>query len=213
MAVVAPGVAAPAGIGRPIRPLPLGQLVNLSVYWLGITAIWAGLDATILPARLEEMFGTEGLGRALAIVTFGGVLMPIVVQPTLGVISDHVTTRWGRRKPFIAIGAVLDVIFLYGIASSQTFISLVAFYVLLQFSSNLAQGPFQGYMPDLVPGDQVARASGLMGLMIVFGQVAGTFIGSLGLLLYPESTPAIEKLFWPTVGLGLLELVTAIVLI
>jgi MFS family permease len=208
------GVAAPPIVaGRPTRPLPLSQLLNLSVYWLGLTAIWAGLDATILPERLEELVGAGSLGVGLATVTFAGLLVPVVVQPTLGAISDHTVSRWGRRKPYIAVGAVLDVVFLYAIATSQTFLALVAFYVLLQFSSNLAQGPFQGYMPDLVPRDQVGRASGLMGLMIVLGQVSGTLIGSLGLALYPEGTPAIERMFWPTVGLGLIELATAAVLL
>ena len=208
------GVATPPIVaGRPTRPLPLSQLLNLSVYWLGLTAIWAGLDATILPERLEELVGAGSLGVALATVTFAGLLMPVVVQPTLGAISDHTVSRWGRRKPYIAVGAVLDVVFLYALATSQTFLALVAFYVLLQFSSNLAQGPFQGYMPDLVPREQVGRASGLMGLMIVLGQVSGTLIGSLGLALYPEGTPAIERMFWPTVGLGLIELATAAVLL
>ena len=51
--------------------------------------------------------------------------------------------------------------------------------MLLQFSSNFAQGPFQGYVPDLVPAHQVGRASGLMGVMIVLGQVVGAGIARL----------------------------------
>ena len=80
-------------------------------------------------------------------------------------ISDYTISRWGRRKPYIAIGATLDVVFLIGIATSKTYFSVVAFLVLLQFSSNFAQGPFQGYVPDLVPQRQVGFASALVGVM------------------------------------------------
>lgn len=199
--------------GRPTRALPTRQLVDLSLYWLGLTAIWAGLDAVILPARVEEMLGAENLGRGLLVIVLAAVLVPILVQPTVGVISDHTSSRWGRRKPYIAVGAVLDVVFLAAIAGSQTYLALVVLCILLQFSSNLAQGPFQGYMPDLVPASQVGRASGLMGLMIVLGQVGGTLICSLGLVLSPAGTPVAESLFWPTVGLGMLELATAAALL
>ncbi len=160
-------------IGRPTRLLPLSQLLNLSFYWLGLTAIWAGLDATVLPKRMDQLLGTTNAPLGLAVVVTAGVVMPIVVQPTMGMISDYTTSRWGRRKPYIAIGAVLDMAILLAMAASNEFLALLLFYVLLQFSSNLAQGPFQGYMPDLVPESQVGRASGLMGLMIVVGQVAG----------------------------------------
>ncbi len=195
------------------RVLPLTQLTNLSVYWLGLTAIWAGLDATILPTRLRELVGDDLLGTAIGVITAAGVVMPILVQPTIGAISDHTVSRWGKRKPYIALGAMLDVVFLWALATAQTYLALLLFYVLLQFSSNLAQGPFQGYVPDLVPASQVGRASGLMGLMIVLGQVGGTLIGSLGLILLPPGTPAGQAMFWPTVGLGVLELATALVLI
>ncbi len=67
-------------------------------------------------------------------------------------------------------------------------------------------------MPDLVPSPQVARASGVMGVMIVLGQVVGTVIGSLGLILFPNE-PAQVQMFWPTIGLGIVELVTAAVVL
>jgi MFS family permease len=205
-------VALDKGAGRPMNALPLSQLINLSVYWFGLTAIWAGLDATILPKRLEEMFGKGNLGTALGITVTAGVLVAILIQPALGAISDYTITRWGRRKPYIAIGATLDVLFLFALASSNGFAALVLFYTLLQLSSNFAQGPFQGYMPDLVPAGQVGRASGLMGLMIVLGQVGGVFIGSLGLILWKDA-PAHEQMFWPTIGLGIVELATAAVVL
>jgi MFS family permease len=95
--------------------------------------------------------------------------------------------------------------------------------VLLQFSSNFAQGPFQGYVPDLVPARQVGTASGLMGMMIIGGQIAGVAIAIIGVAQlsgnpFPRGTPeagefARQAFFLPTIALGLIELLTMIPLV
>jgi MFS family permease len=189
--------------GRPIGSLPIFQIVQLSIYWFGINAIWGGLNNVILQRRMDGLVGKENAGTGLALLTLLGAIVAILVQPTIGTISDYTITRWGRRKPYIAIGAVLDVAFLAGVATSNTYISVIAFVVLLQISSNFAQGPFQGYVPDLVPAAQVGLASGLMGLMIVLGRIGGVAIASIGLFT--------GDFVIATIGLGLLELATAIV--
>lgn len=196
-------------IGRPTVPLPLWQLFTLSVYWLGMNIIWGGLDV-VLQARMDDLVGVEQAGRGIALITVLGAVTAMIVQPTFGAISDYTVSRWGRRKPYILFGTLLDVVLLFAIASSNTFLAVVAFFVMLQFSSNFAQGPFQGYVPDLVPGPQVGVASALMGVMIVLGRVVGTFViaivglGALPTLIAPD-------LFLATVLLGLVELVTALV--
>ena len=188
------------------RALPLWQLVTLSVYWFGIVIIWGGLNKIILPAMIEDQpGGAENLGILLAILVTVGVIAPIVIQPTVGMISDYTVTRWGRRKPYIFVGALLDVVFLFGIATSQTYLALVAFYFLLQLSSNFAQGPFQGYVPDLVPKRQVGLASGLMGTMIVLGTIAGVGIATFGVNS--------GNLFLATLALGVVEVVTMLILV
>lgn len=183
--------------------LPFSQLLTLSVYWFGILTIWGGLNGVILPARVDAI-DPANVGVLLAIMNGAAVVMAIVVQPTIGVISDYTASRWGRRKPYIVIGALLDVVFLAGIAFSQSYLAILAFLVLLQFSSNFAQGPFQGYVPDLVPARQVGLASGLMGVMIVLGQIAGVGIATLG---NPDALPL------ATLGLGVIEVATMIVLV
>ena len=188
----------------PSRELPLVHLIELSVYWFGISIIWGGLDGVIIPQRLEAAY-PETLGLRFAIISGAAVIMAILVQPTVGMISDYTSTRWGRRKPYIVIGALLDVVFLIGVASSQDFLVLLLFMVLLQFSSNFAQGPFQGYVPDLVPAKQVGLASGLMGLMLVLGRIAGVGIGTVGIVT--------DSLWLATVALGVVEVATMVVLV
>jgi MFS family permease len=189
------------------RPdLPLRTLVTLSVYWLGILTIQFGLGTQVVPSMVEDFVGRDSSGAGLAVVNAVAVIASIFVQPTVGVISDYTITRWGRRKPYILIGGLLDVVFLYGIATSNTFVALVAFYFLIQVSSNFAQGPFQGYVPDLVPARQVGMASGLMGLMIVFGSIVGAGIAMLGL---QEG----GSLFAATMALGAVEIVAMIIVV
>ena len=185
------------------RPgLPLRQLLTLSIYWLGIQTIWGGLNTIVIPQRIDALNpGAQGLLLALIIAV--GAVAPIIVQPTIGMISDYTVTRWGRRKPYIVIGSLLDIVFLAGFALSNDFLAMLAFYFLLQLSSNFAQGPFQGYVPDLVPARQVGTASGLMGLMLVLGTIVGVGIATFG---GAASVPAV-------MALGAVELVTMVVLV
>jgi len=224
-----PGTSQPSGDttlvarGRPTQPLPLLHLLNLSVYWMGINTIWAGLGFVVFPARLTELYGEAFAPSYILLFETLPVLLAVLVQPTVGTISDYTISRWGRRKPYIVIGTLLDVVFLGGLASTNLLVAMFAFVMLLQFSSNFAQGPFQGYVPDLVPARQVGLASGLMGVMIVIGQVVGAGIAAIGLAQLGSSpfeagTPqaagfAQQAFFLPTVGLALVELVTMVPLV
>ncbi|HET9851977.1 MAG TPA: MFS transporter [Candidatus Limnocylindrales bacterium] len=186
---------------RPTEPLPLRQLLQLSIYWLGINAIWGGVGV-FTQERIPELAPTGQGGTYLALT--GWLILPVVllVQPTVGMLSDYTVSRWGRRKPYIAIGATLDVIFLIGLATSQAYLSVVAFLALLQFSSNFAQGPFQGFVPDLVPAPQVGLASALIGALQTIGFVIGN-----GIIALAYTT---GEYVLPLIFLGLVELATAI---
>lgn len=167
---------------RPTQRLPLRQLLQISIYWLGINAIWGGVGI-FNQRRVDELAPPGEAGAYLNLMGWLALPVVLLVQPTIGAISDYTITRWGRRKPYIVIGAVLDVVFLIGLATSQTFVALVAFVILLQFSSNFAQGPFQGYVPDLVPPEQVGLASALVGAMQTVGFVTGAVLISLAFSL------------------------------
>jgi Na+/melibiose symporter-like transporter len=204
------------GTDRPTERLPLRQLVSLSIYWLGINAIWSGLHVLVLPKRMESIFGLANAGLGLGLVTIAGVATAIIVQPTIGAVSDYTVSRWGRRKPYIVIGALLDVAFLWALASAQTYLAILLALVLLQLSSNFAQGPFQGYVPDLVPARQVGLASALMGVMVILGGMAGVGIVALGYLqLDPLASAEAVRLAFvgPTIALGLLQVITMAVLV
>ena len=160
--------------GRPLASLPVTSLVRLSLFWLGLTAIDSVVTGA-LQSRLtfEGLVPPDRIGTSLAILaalTFG---FSFFIQPTVGSISDYTTSRWGRRKPYIVVGAICDAVFLIGIATASTFVAIAAFVTLLAVSTNVARGPFQGYVPDLLPDHQVGMGSALVGLMQVVGNIVG----------------------------------------
>ena len=99
---------------------------------------------------------------------------------------------------------MLDVVFLSAIASSNTVLAIAAFVVLLQLSSNFAQGPFQGYVPG--PRARAPRWGWhppSMGLFSVLGNVTG-FARRRG------RASAANQFFVATMALGVIEVATMI---
>jgi Na+/melibiose symporter-like transporter len=194
-----------ANLGR--RPLSRVELWRISLYWLALSGLWAGLGFLLLQAMADHFICPSGVEttacaalpessltpivgdlrlkpeEAIGLVALVGSLVAVIVQPTAAALSDYTRSRLGRRRPWILVGTALDVVFLVALASSQTFIAMAALVVLLQFSSNMAQGPFQGYVPDLVPEEQVGTASGLFGLMSVGGQLVGVAIAAAAVVV------------------------------
>ena len=189
--------------GRPTARLPMRELLRISLYWLGLSSIFAAVN-TILAGRIEfdALVPEDEAGRTLFMLTVGGTIIAMLVQPTIGSISDYTMSRWGRRKPYIFIGSILDLVFLAGIATSNELVAIAAFYALLQFSSNFAQGPFQGYVPDLVPAPQVGIASALVGVMQILGNVAGFVIAGFAV--------ATGQFALGLLAVGVLEVITMI---
>ena len=194
--------------GRPTKRLPIGQLVRISLYWLGLSAVWSGfLDIVNGRLQFTGLVPRGSEGTAAFQISILGTIIAILVQPTVGAISDYTMTRWGRRKPYIFIGSLLDIVFLYGIATSNTVLAIAVFVALLQFSSNFAQGPFQGYVPDLVPAPQVGLASGLIGLFSALGNVTGFVVAAVALAASdPNSSFHDPNAFlYGTMALGAIE--------
>jgi hypothetical protein len=93
---------------RPTVALPFRQLLQISVYWLGINAIMGGIGIAV-QERIPDLVPLGEKGTYIAIQGFAILWVNILVQPTIGMISDYTVSRWGRRKPYIAIGATRDV--------------------------------------------------------------------------------------------------------
>lgn len=155
-------------------------LVVLSLYWIALGALWQGLHTLILPDLVLHLVGPAWKGTALALVKDAGLVLATAWQPIVGALSDHTSSRWGRRRPYLLGGTLADIPFLLGIALIGNFWALLIFYMLLQVASNTAHAPYQALMPDVVPEEQRGKASGYYGFFNMLGLIVG--VGGVGLV-------------------------------
>jgi hypothetical protein len=123
----APAEAADDGSWRPTAILPVAHLVRISAYWLGLTAIDGAVGGAIQSRiEFENLVPKLEQGGALREIGIIALIIGILIQPTVGSLSDYTVSRWGRRKPYILAGSLLDVVILVAIAGSHTVIALAA---------------------------------------------------------------------------------------
>ncbi len=143
--------------------------IKITIFGFALTAMWSSLHTFVLPLRLLDFVAESQKNTYLGLLTFAGLILAMLVQPIVGAISDRWGFSWGRRRPYILVGTALLIIILPGIGLVNSFITLLIVYCLLQISSNTAQGPFQAFIPDLVPGKKRGVASGVKGLLEIAG--------------------------------------------
>jgi MFS family permease len=171
----------------PRRRVGLREMIFLSGLWFGISYLWNPLALFILPAIVRDLTHpitlhigflapTLSKNTYLAVLEGLGTIFAVVWQPAIGAISDRSMFAIGRRRPFIAVGALGVVICLSLMAIVPSFWLLFVVYSLLQLFSNTAQGPYQGMLPDQVPEDQRGQASGYYGALQMAGLVLAAVV-------------------------------------
>ena len=167
-----------------MKRLNLLKLTAINVYWVGLSFMWNSLHPIILPAILLYLVPEKQKNSYLGLLTFVGLILAMVIQPISGAASDNWRSRWGRRRPLALIGTSLDFIFLALLAWSGSLAVVIIGYIGLQIASNIAHGPMQGLIPDMVPDEQMGAASGLKNLMDMGGLIVASL--AAGSLLSPN---------------------------
>ena len=164
------------------------DLFAINAYWFGLSMMWNSLHVIILPAVLLKYVPETQKNTYLGLMTFIGLIIAMIVQPISGAASDRLRSRWGRRRPLMALGTVLDLIFLAILGWAGGLVWLAIGYIGLQFTSNIAHGPGQGLIPDRVPPEQHGAASGIKNLMDMSALVVASLL--MGNLLDPQAPNA-----------------------
>ncbi len=157
--------------------------LTLNLFWFGLNIRNTALGSIFMP-YLVGIFVSESVkNSALGGMRAAGLVIAMLVQPAAGLLSDRSTSRFGRRRPYILIGALFDLVFLAVIAFSWNYWSLLIGVLLIQFSSNISHGPLQGLIPDLVPEDERGRASAVKAIfellpIIIVGLTIAKLVGA-----------------------------------
>jgi len=176
---------------------PRIDYVKITVFGLALSALWGSMHSIVLPMRLLDFVAESVKNTYLGLLTLSGLLLAMLVQPVAGAISDRCTFTWGRRRIFLLAGTVAAVLLIPGIGLAGSYIAIFTAYCLIQVSTNIAQGPYQAFIPDLVPGNKRGLASGVKSLLEIAGGFALVY-----LIVYAGNFFATEGISWLWVVLG-----------
>ena len=168
-----------------MKKMTVPQLLVLNTYWVGLSFMWNALHPIILPAVLLNYVPDAQKNTYLGLLTFVGLIIAMFVQPISGAMSDGWVSRWGRRRPLMVVGTLLDFVFLTLLGWAGGVFWLFIGYIGLQFSSNIAHGPAQGLLPDRVPTEQLGAASAWKTFMDMFSLIIASL--AAGRLLDSET--------------------------
>ena len=153
------------------RKLGFWQIWNMSFGFLGIQfgfALQGGFMSRIFQTLGAEVDSIPGLWIAAP-------LTGLLVQPIVGYLSDNTwSTRFGRRKPYFLIGAILSSITLFFMPHSPVLWVAAGLLWILDSSINISMEPFRALVADKLPEEQ--RSNGFVIQTLIIG--IGTWIAS-----------------------------------
>lgn len=157
--------------------LPFWGLWNLSFGFFGVQIAYA-----LQSANISRIFATLGADpHNLSYFWILPPLMGILVQPIVGTLSDKTWTRFGRRIPYLFIGAATAVLVMcllpnagsLGLAVSAAMIFGLIALMFLDTSINMAMQPFKMLVGDMVNEEQKAKAYSIQSFLCNAGSVVG----------------------------------------
>lgn len=153
------------------------QLLNFCIGFLGLQFAWSMQIA--LSGRVLEPLGATPI--IIGLIWLAGPISGMLVQPIVGALSDNLKSKFGRRRPFLVIGAVLTAIALVAFPKSAelgAFIPGISGLIMatilmwvMDSCINMTQGPYRALVPDIAPKEQHALANSFLSLAIGIGAV------------------------------------------
>jgi MFS family permease len=153
------------------------DFISINIFWSGLNFRNTALGSVFMPFMVALFVNPEVKNTALGLMRTAGLVIAMVVQPLAGMLSDRNSSKYGRRRPYIFVGVLLDLLFLTAIGLSTNYWTLIFAVLLIQISSNISHGPLQGLIPDLVPPEQHGLASAILVPLTIAKLVEGGQLG------------------------------------
>ena len=157
--------------------LSFWKLWNLSFGFFGVQIAYA-----LQSGNISRIFRTLGADpHSLSFFWVLPPLMGIIVQPIVGTLSDKTWCRWGRRIPYLFVGAAVAVAVMcllpnagsFGMSVKTALIFGLFALMLLDTSINMAMQPFKMLVGDMVNEKQKAKAYSIQSFLCNAGSVMG----------------------------------------
>jgi len=161
------------------RRLSFLQIWNMSFGFLGIQMGFALQNANA--SRILQIFGADV--HELSWFWIIAPLMGLIVQPIIGHYSDKTWGRFGRRKPYFLLGAILASVGLILMPQADVFIAFLpplwvgaGMLMIMDASFNIAMEPFRALVGDNLRTDQRTLGFSVQTALIGFGAVIGSWL-------------------------------------
>ncbi len=159
----------------------VGFLLGMCSLMLGANLVWIADNTILLPALVEKVV-TSSRGLVVGLIGFVGTLLAVLVSILWGIISDHTSSRLGKRTPAILMGSllglpliVLPVLMLYPGVRAIFFPFALPIIIIsflgMQFFTNVGNGAWWPLLVDVVPENQRGLTSGIVGFFTLLGAI------------------------------------------
>ncbi len=151
--------------------LSFWQIWNMNVGFLGIQYSF-GLQQTAINPIFLFLGAAEEM---LPILNIAGPVTGFVIQPIVGAISDKTwSPKWGRRKPFFLIGAIIGSLCLFAFPLSPVLWFAVLLLWILDIGNNMAMEPYRAFVGDKLPENQLSLGYQMQSLFVGAGILLAT---------------------------------------
>lgn len=184
--------------------LSFWKLWNLSFGFFGVQIAYA-----LQSANISRIFATLGADpHNLSYFWILPPLMGILAQPIVGTLSDKTWCRFGRRIPYLFVGATIAVLVMcllpnagsLGLTVSGAMLFGLIALMFLDTSINMAMQPFKMLVGDMVNEKQKAKAYSIQSFLCNAGSVAGYIFPFLftflGIKNYAEKGVVPDSVIW-----------------
>ena len=155
--------------------LSLWQIFNMSFGFLGIQIGFA-----LQGANMSRIFQTLGASEdQIPGLWLAAPLTGLIIQPIIGHMSDRTWTRFGRRKPYFFLGAVLSCLALFWMPYSSSLWMAAGMLCILDASINISMEPFRALVADKLPDEQRTQGFTTQSILIGLGAVLASLLPSI----------------------------------
>lgn len=153
------------------------QIINMNVGFFGIQYSFSLQQNAVNP--IYKFLGAEN--GDLPILQIAGPITGLLIQPIIGALSDKTWhPRWGRRKPYFLIGALLSSFCLFFFPFSKTLWMAVGLLWILDAANNTAMEPYRAFVADKLSPVQQPTGFLAQSFFTGFGQT----LAALSLFLF-----------------------------